>query len=67
MTTTITITIAVTITITINIRKTPEFGVHAQESYKHNMFYIKNMYGYYCYEDYYYDDHYCYYYYYYYD
>ena len=33
MTTTITITIAVTITSTISIRKKPEFGVHAQESF----------------------------------
>ena len=30
---TITTTITVPITITINIRKKPEFGVHAQESY----------------------------------
>ena len=36
---TITTTITVPITITINIRKKPEFGVHAQESYKNNYFF----------------------------
>ena len=41
MITTTAITIAVTITITITIRKKPEFGVHAQES-----FYIKYVFLY---------------------